>query len=599
MTALPCSTDTPNTPTAPLAIHRQPGWLPQADVSTFYWLHQPVDRAANHLVVLCPPIGYEYVHSHRTVKFLADQLAEAGCCVARLDYPGTGNAGSDLTAPELIPRWIDAISAIRNDLKRQRPDLSCSLIGLRLGATLAVQALRPGDDLVLIEPVVSGKRLVRELTAAARFAEVQSQSDFIESGGFIYTEATLSALSTLTISGPDLQPASRVLCFSEQPAKALLASLSEVGASCLLYQGYAGMMAEPQYTEIPQDLLTQIVAAVAPSPAEMPEMPGAGQVTIASQYWTDAGITETTGTDRLGQFYLITQPVDDNPETSVLVLINSGSVHHVGPNRTYTEFCRAAARRGVPSVRFDLFNLGDSARAEVAEENHCYPADANAYVVAMLNEVRRRFPGRAITLGGICSGAHHAMHAALTQPELVQRLAIINPLTFYWTPGLSLDIPRESSTHQDTAYYRQAMRDPKRWLKLVKGQASLGYIAGYSVRFAHKRLAALGDQIAGVLKPIPDTRLNRDLRQLVQAGIEVHFVFSDRDPGWNILAEESRLPKSKLARRLGIHIHPVTEANHTFSWYRSRQSAAQLLAALAGALATAPEPAETVVVSHG
>lgn len=599
MTTLPNSTATPTTTAAPLAIHRQPGWLAQADDSTFYWLHQPAAQPATHLVVLCPPIGYEYVHSHRTLKFLADQLAEAGCCVARLDYPGTGNAGSDLTSPDLVQRWVDAISAVRNDLKRQRPELSCSLIGLRLGATLAVQALRPGDDLVLIEPVVSGKRLVRELTAAARFAEVQSQSDFIESGGFIYTEATLAALSALAISGPDLQPASRVLCFSEQPAKALLASLSEVGASCLPYQGYAGMMAEPQYTEIPHDLLTQIVAAVAPSPAETPELAEPGQVAIASQHGTYKGITETTGTDRLGQFYLITQPVDENPEASVLVLINSGSVHHVGPNRTYTEFCRAAASRGVPAVRFDLFNLGDSARTGVAEENHCYPADANAYVVAILTEVRRRFPGRAITLGGICSGAHHAMHAALSQPELVQRLAIINPLTFYWTPGLSLDIPSESSTHQDTAYYRQAMKDPKRWLKLLKGQASLGYIAGYSVRFARKRLAALGDQIAGVLKPIPDTRLNRDLRRLVQAGIEVNFVFSDRDPGWDILADESRLPKSKLARRLGIHIYPVTEANHTFSWYRSRQSTAQLLASLAGASTLSTEPAEAVVVSHG
>lgn len=599
MTTLPNSTATPAKATvSTLAIHRQSGWLTHAGDSTFYWLHQPTDQPATHLVVLCPPIGYEYVHSHRTLKFLADQLAGAGCCVARLDYPGTGNAGSDLTSPDLVQRWIDAISAVRDDLKRQRQELSCSLIGLRLGATLAVQALRPGDELVLIEPVVSGKRLVRELTAAARFAEVQSQSDFIESGGFIYTEATLAALSALAITGADLQPASRVLCFSEQPTKALVASLAEVDANCLPCQGYAGMMAEPQYTEIPHDLLTQITAAVAPAPITnnkaRPE-----QIAIASRHWSDGRLTEVTGTDQHGQFYLITQPADESPEASVLVLINSGSVHHVGPNRTYTEFCRAAARLGVPSVRFDLFNLGDSARTEVAEENHCYPVDANAYVVAMLNEIRRRFPGRAITLGGICSGAHHAMHAALTQPELVQRLAIINPLTFYWTPGQSLDIPSESSTHQDTAYYRQAMKDPKRWLKLLKGQASLGYIAGYSMRFARMRLSTLGDQIAGVLKPIPDTRLNRDLQQLVRAGIEVNFVFSDRDPGWNILADETRLPKSKIAAKLGVHIHPVSEANHTFSWYRSRASTAQLLAILAGASAVEPERPKTEAVTHG
>lgn len=581
------------------AIHRQAGWLAHNDDQTFYWLHQPADQPVTRLVVLCPPIGYEYVHSHRTLKFLADLLAEAGCCVARLDYPGTGNAGSDLTSPNLVNRWIDAISAVRNDLKRQRPDLTCTLMGLRLGATLAVQVTQPGDDLVLIEPVASGKRLVRELTAASRFSEVQSQSDFIESGGFIYTDATLAALSALSISGADLQPAKRVLCFSEQPAKALQASLAEVDTVCQPYQGYAGMMAEPQYTEIPFDLLTQIVSALVPAPRDASTLVQPERIAIADHQWHDGQFTETTTTDPQGQFYLITQPVNEAPGASVLVLINSGSVHHVGPNRTYTEFCRAAALQGIPSVRLDLLNLGDSARATVAEENHCYPADANAYVASLLADIRQRFPGRAITLGGICSGAHHALHTALMQPDLVQRLAIINPLTFYWRPGLSLDIPRESTTHQDTAYYRQAMKDPKRWLKLLKGQASLGYIAGYAVRFTRKRLAALGDQISGILKPIPETPLNRDLQQLVRAGIEVNFVFSDRDPGWDILADETRLPKTRLARKLGVRIHPITEANHTFSWYRSREVAAQLLTTLAGAHSAQSTPPDSGAAPHG
>lgn len=591
-TAMPASSPSP-------AIHRQAGWLAHNDDQTFYWLHQPAEQPVTHLVVLCPPIGYEYVHSHRTLKFLADQLAQAGCCVARLDYPGTGNAGSDLTSPNLVNRWIDAISAVRDDLKRQRPDLACTLMGLRLGATLAVQATQSGDDLVLIEPVASGKRLVRELTAASRFSEVQSQSDFIESGGFIYTEATLAALSALSITGADLQPAKRILCFSEQPAKALQASLAEVDAVCQPYQGYAGMMAEPQYTEIPVDLLRQIVSAMVPAPTDASTPPQPERIAIANHQWHEGRFTETTTRDHQGQFYLITQPVNEAPGASVLVLINSGSVHHVGPNRTYTEFCRTAALQGIPSVRLDLLNLGDSARATVAEENHCYPADANDYVASLLVDIRQRFPGHDITLAGICSGAHHALHTALMQPDLVQRLAIINPLTFYWRPGLSLDIPRESATHQDTAYYRQAMKDPKRWLKLLKGQASLGYIAGYAVRFTRKRVAALGDQISGILKPIPETPLNRDLQQLVRAGIEVNFVFSDRDPGWDILADETRLPKTRLARKLGVRIHPVTEANHTFSWYRSREVAAQLLATLAGANTAQSAPSDRGAAPHG
>ena len=47
-----------------------------------------------------------------------------------------------------------------------------------------------------------------------------------------------------------------------------------------------------------------------------------------------------------------------------VVLFNAGMLHRIGPNRVQVKLARALAARGLPSLRFDLHGLGDSARAD-------------------------------------------------------------------------------------------------------------------------------------------------------------------------------------------------------------------------------------------
>ena len=47
-------------------------------------------------MVVCPPLGPEYFNSYRSLRHLADRLAENGVSALRFDYDGTGNsAGQD------------------------------------------------------------------------------------------------------------------------------------------------------------------------------------------------------------------------------------------------------------------------------------------------------------------------------------------------------------------------------------------------------------------------------------------------------------------------------------------------------------------------
>ena len=90
----------------------EPVWFGAADRPSFGWLHVPDDGTARAGVVLCPPLGYEYVCAHRTIRHLAEALAAAGFCVLRVDYDGTGDSSGDHDDPRRVRAWIETVEGI-------------------------------------------------------------------------------------------------------------------------------------------------------------------------------------------------------------------------------------------------------------------------------------------------------------------------------------------------------------------------------------------------------------------------------------------------------------------------------------------------------
>jgi alpha/beta superfamily hydrolase len=134
----------------------------------FVWLHQLAETSqSRHGVVICAPLGHEQIHAHRSLRHLADALAEAGLSVLRLDYDGTGDSAGIDENPGRPEAWLASIRAARAWMQDQRGITHVSLVGLRLGASLAIQASaeQPVENLVLWAPVVQGRAYVRELKA--------------------------------------------------------------------------------------------------------------------------------------------------------------------------------------------------------------------------------------------------------------------------------------------------------------------------------------------------------------------------------------------------------------------------------------------------
>ena len=144
----------------------QPFFFGTPDEPLFGCYHTPQAGSARGMgVVLCHPMGREYVRSHRTYRQMASRLCDAGFHVLRFDLYGCGDSSGD-TEQGTIDRWLDDVSMATNEMRRRCGSDRVCLVGLRFGATLALLAAsKQGniDSLVLWDPIVNGTAYVEEM----------------------------------------------------------------------------------------------------------------------------------------------------------------------------------------------------------------------------------------------------------------------------------------------------------------------------------------------------------------------------------------------------------------------------------------------------
>lgn len=178
-------------------------------------------------VVVCYPWGQEYLRSHRSLKHLAALLSRKGVDVLRFDYFGTGDSAGDMCDGDLSG-WEQDIETAIDELKDTTSAPSISLVGLRLGATLAARvASRRADidQLVLWDPVVRGDEYLSDLertVADVAFQNGRPPEGFSTAGertvlGFTLKEELARDIATLALA--DVLPSlpTRTLIVASQP----------------------------------------------------------------------------------------------------------------------------------------------------------------------------------------------------------------------------------------------------------------------------------------------------------------------------------------------------------------------------------------------
>jgi len=132
--------------------------------------HPPRGEPRDEGVVLCAPMGQEYIRAHRAFRGLAALLAKKRFHVLRFDYYGTGDSAGDCSAGT-FDQWVEDIGTAVEELRDTSGAGRISLVGLRMGATLAARACERRDDvdaIVLWDPIVEGPRYILELLESNR-----------------------------------------------------------------------------------------------------------------------------------------------------------------------------------------------------------------------------------------------------------------------------------------------------------------------------------------------------------------------------------------------------------------------------------------------
>jgi pimeloyl-ACP methyl ester carboxylesterase len=137
--------------------------------SPLYGVYHPPrsSEGSGKAVLLCYPMGAEYMRAHRAFRQLTTLLVKGGAHVLRFDYFGTGDSAGEGTEAT-VARWLEDIATAIDELQETTQQARVTLVGLRFGATLAALAATERTDVeqvVLWDPIVDGTQYVQELAA--------------------------------------------------------------------------------------------------------------------------------------------------------------------------------------------------------------------------------------------------------------------------------------------------------------------------------------------------------------------------------------------------------------------------------------------------
>jgi predicted alpha/beta hydrolase len=546
------------------------------------WLHRAdPERAVALGVVIVGPFGYEAICAHRSVRHLAQASAAAGFAALRFDLDGTGDSAGDDRDPDRVAAWITSVGHAIDAVRRHAGVERVCVVGIRLGALLAARATTGRSDVVglaAVAPVVAGKAYLRELRALQMAlglgtppSDAVVDPDVQEAIGFPITAATKAALSAIDLARDASAPAPAVLILDRDDlpvADAWAARLAGAGVAVQAERapGYVEMAMDPHKAVVPEALWTATTRWIALRAAALglPPASGAGEPTVRAAA-VGASVEERVAVvdDAVGLVGVVSAPRGVAPSGRALVLLNAGAIHHVGPNRLYVAFARRWAAAGDLVLRLDGAGLGDSPPRPGEPENVVYgdhAVDDVARAVAWLH----RQPGvRAVHAIGLCSGAYHAFKAAVAGLPLAS-VVPINPLTFFWKPGTSLDFPRFRVASAGERYTRSVFHLDK-WRKVLRGEVQLRAVAQTMGRYAAARLTDRARDVSRRIGMPWKEDLGAELEAIARLRIALRFVFAADDPGIPLLRSQGGSVVPQLAARGLLPIEIIAGPDHTFT----------------------------------
>lgn len=599
---------------------REPLYFP-ADVPRLAgWLYWPRAETTSDVgLVVCKPFGYEALCGHRGLRAFAHSAAASGVPTLSFDYSGTGDS-LDLDADaEQIEAWCRDIVAAVAELRRRTGVKRVCLLGFRLGALLAslTAGLTTIDALIVVSPIVNGRTYLRELQSmalmAARGAGERRPAapppaargpESMEVNGYHLSAATVCRLRQIDLSALDVPSVAEWLVVDRagMPVARIWSESLSAAAQKVEYVVLPGfvdmMMVAPQYTRIPEamighvrDWLLRFASPASAATTRLGTPPAASAIALSLPLSAEEATSAVAPIERpvrFGEdsmlFGIVTEPHRNVARGPVVILVNAGADHHVCIGRLYVRLARLWARNGYTVLRMDLAGLGDSATRRGRPDNEVYPPMAVDDIRAAVEFMRERYQASAVTLAGLCSGAYHVLQAAIAAVP-VSSILMVNPQTFFWREGMSLEDIQSVEVISAPRLYRERALSLQHWTRLLTGRVDVWRITRVML---HRALMTMASAVRNVLRllriRLPDD-LGWELERLAARGVRVTMVFARGEAGIELLKLQAGAAIKSLRAHCPIHI--IDGGDHTFSQSSAR---AALIEVLSDALLNRPRP---------
>lgn len=255
---------------------------------------------------------------------------------------------------------------------------------------------------------------------------------------------------------------------------------------------------------------------------------------------------------------VLSEPDGQEPAAAgpLILLLNAGAIHRVGPNRIYVSLARTLAPAGHRVVRFDFSGMGDSGT--------CYddiPADDR-----FLQETRQVMDHLETVVGpqrfvlmGMCSGARTAYQTAYGDHRVAGVVGINGT---YLADGELRALREDLHAKLQTRYYRKQAGDLGKWWRVITGQSDLSSILRFICRRWRKPQKPVMLSPSSAALPWID---------LARRGVDCLLVFAEGSLAWDAFALglEAGLAQTEAGGKPIVHIVP--DADHVFTplWSQS------------------------------
>lgn len=525
-------------------------------------------------VVLCSPWGIDELSARKVLVRLATRLAHSGIPALRFDYPGTADAIDRPAAG--FGAWVDTAADAADRLKAACGVETIVFAGIGIGATIALLASARRDDvaaLVLAAPVVGGRRYLREIALGAPVVEsalgleASQRPDGVSIGGIVMPAPVAGELRSIDLLASDVGASRPVLVVSRpsQPQDAALADhLATLGwpVDRMAFEGYEAAMDNPTISVMPAGVIDAITAWVGDTAPTSGSSPIEARMPAPVLFETAHGTEEAIAFAH-GLFGLLTYPAERGT-TPTVVFLNSGYDHHAGWAYQWARTARTLAAQGIPSLRFDMANIGDAAARHGDPEQVLYGEGQQADIAAALDMLAERGE-TSVVLVGRCSGAFAAFHAAARDARIAAAV-VINPLRMVWDPDEDVEVAIRIGPRSMADYRRRAL-SRRTFQRLIGGDIHLaGAIRGLGTHLL-RRVTRIAAPLIGSLSKI--TRLRRRWHALMTAisgrGTALHFVCSERDASLEQMAFYFGSDLSGLRNFPHASLTRVPDADHNMT----------------------------------